>query len=214
MSNPKTYLEVDDAAREEKQEVIDIQDKMYSIKPAQLEQIIDKKKKEISNEIVEYMEKNDIKRISYSKLYEIMSSGNKYNRRRYSPQELFIVFETFKSITSDITLKDPKHTPTKQNFCAFAGISTSTYNTYKDNVDDPDLTEVIQRIEDYIIDVNLSMGARGLINYTTAIYRTKTEHGYVEPKEFIAISQEVNFDRNDISERLNSVRGKTNIENK
>ena len=205
----RTRLEKEDKRIIEKEEYRKVANEVFSIDKKQLNKIINSKKKEIVDKVYEYAQENDLDRISYNKLYEIMSSGNEYNRTRYSATELAIAFEVYKSITADLTLHKPKHTPSIQNFCAFIGISTATYESYKQR-DEPDLVDLIQKIDDYIVDTNLTNGSLGIINPGMAMFRAKTEHGYVEQKEQISITNQVAVDRNDIAQRLKQVKGKTN----
>lgn len=174
-----------------------------------LPKIIEERKQSLIEEINNYIEENDVTRISYAKMYELMSSSNRYNRTKYSAEELFISFQVYKSVTSDISKANPKHFPNKQGFCNFIGISTSTYDAYKTQ-DDNEIVEVINRIDDYLTDVQLTMAQTGLINPGATMFRMKTEHGYVEPSEMIQINNEVTANTSEIRQRLMSVRNKTN----
>ena len=210
----RTKTANEDERLREKEEYRQLAKKTFEITEEELQEYINKRKKEIANEIKEFANKHEIQRVSYGKLYEIMSSGNQYNRTKYSAQELWFAFEVYKSIVSDLQVKNPKHAPTKQNFCAFVGISTGTYDSYREKDDDPELVEVVNRIDDYLTDVQLTMAQDGLLNSTVTIFRTKTEHNYVEAKEYVAVNTQVNIDPTDIKQRLASVKNKTSIENK
>lgn len=205
----RTRMEQEETRIIEKEEYRKVADEVFSYNKEDLPKIIETKKKELMNQVQEYAKEHELTRISYTKLYEIMSSGNEYNRTKYSATEVAIAFEVYKAITSDLALKNPKHTPSKQNFCAFLGISTSTYDSYREKHDNPDLVEAVARIDDYLTDIQLNHAQMGLINPTATIFRMKTEHGYVEQKEYIAVNNQVTVDTNDVKQRLMQVKGKT-----
>ena len=214
MSKPKDLVKqravnvLEDARIEEKEEFRKVKDEITLKQTQNLAKVVEERKKTITDEVMAYIEEHDLQRITYAKLYELMSSGNMYNRTKYSSVELQITFEVFKSITSDMTLQNAKHVPTKQAFCSFIGISTNTYDVWKLH-DDKEFSETVLRIDNYLTDIQLTMAQHGLINPGATMFRMKTEHGYIEPKEFIAITNEIITDRNDIRERLNSVKDKT-----
>lgn len=178
----------------------------YADAKANLPEIIKEKKRELVLKMEEYMLENDVKTVPYSRVYQLMSSGNIYNRTKYSSEELSIAFEVFKSITADISAKNYKHTPTKQNFCAFIGISTVTFDNYRTS-DDLELVEVVNRIDDYLTDVQLTMAQNNILNPTVTLFRTKVEHNYIEPTEAVRQVAETNTDRKSIEDRLRGLTG-------
>lgn len=207
------YTKVEDNRLEEKEEYRKVKKEVVKMDKENLPSIIESRKRELITEIIAYSKEHGLKRISYTKLYELMSSGNAYNRTTYSPEELFISFEVYKSITSDLALNNPTHFPSRQNFCNFIGISTNSFASWRTH-DDLDLVEVVNRIDDYLTDIQLTMAQNNILNPGATMFRMKTEHGYVEPKEFLSITNEVNVDRNEMKQRLASVRNKTSFEHK
>lgn len=183
----------------------------YEDLKSNLPEIIRNKKRELVLKMEEYMLDNDVKTVPYSRIYEMMSSGNIYNRTKYSSEELAIAFEVFKSITADISAKNYKHTPTKQNFCAFIGISTVTFDNYRTS-EDLELVEVVNRIDDYLTDVQLTLAQNNILNPTVTLFRTKVEHNYIEPTEVIRQVADTNTDRQGIEERLRNLTGKEIID--
>lgn len=108
----------------------------------------------------------------------------------YSAQELAIVFEYYQDVLAEINKKH-KLPPTRQNFCAFCGITTSTYDTYLQS-NDLNKKLVMQRIEDYIIENNWTLATKGTLNAYAVEKRTKIKGiggGYTEAREDININQ-------------------------
>lgn len=200
----KTKSELEDELIDEQIKFRDVTVKMAN--EVDLPKIIEERKHEIIEEVSNYMEVNGIDKITHARLYEIMSLGTGFRRTQFSAEELFIAFEVFKSITSDLTLKNPRHFPSKQSFCSFIGVTTRRFGMWKED-DDIELVRVVDYIEDYISDVQITMAQMGIINPQMTMFRMKTEHGYVQPTEVIAITNEINTDTQDIRQRVAAAKG-------
>lgn len=122
---------------------------------------------------------------------------------KYSNTELAILFDYYKQFITQIN-KYTRYLPTKQNFCSFAGISTQTYNSYKQS-DDIERREIMQQIEDYITDIMLTSAQNGEIREVTTMFRSKTEHGYVEAQAPIVIEHKSETDINNIMKQIEAV---------
>jgi len=99
---------------------------------------------------------------------------------------LNIVFEAYRQAIVKIN-KKVKYPPSKGSFCAFADISTATYNNYLRSPDES-IQEVILRINDYLVDNMLTSAQVGDIKEITSIYRSKAEFGMAEavaPQEIV-----------------------------
>ena len=208
LKKQRAFNVLEDERIQEKEEFRKVTKEISLKNNKDLKIIVEERKKTITDSVMAYISENDLQRIPYAKMYDLLSSGNTYNRTQYSSIELMITFEVFKSITSDMTLSNPKHFPSKQAFCTFIGVSTSTYDRWKLR-DDMELVEMVGRIDDYLTDIQLTMAQNGLINPGATMFRMKTEHGYIEPKDFIAITNEIITDTSDIRQRFLSVKNKT-----
>ena len=114
---------------------------------------------------------------------------------KYNATELAMVFDYYKQFIEKIN-EIQTFLPTKKNFCSFIGISSATYDNYKQS-DDAEKREVVQMIDDYITDLQLTASQNGEVKEITTIFRTKAEHGMVEASAPVVIQHksEVNFDK-------------------
>ena len=114
---------------------------------------------------------------------------------KYNATELAMVFDYYKQFIEKIN-EVQTFLPTKKNFCSFIGISSATYDNYKQS-DDAEKREVVQMIDDYITDLQLTASQNGEVKEITTIFRTKAEHGMVEASAPVVIQHksEVNFDK-------------------
>lgn len=183
----------------------EIQKEMFDDAKKNLPQVVADKKKDLFEKTEAYMEKHGLQNLPYTKLMEIMSSGNAYNRTRYSATEMAVLFEYYKEIVSDISTKIPKHVPTLKAFCGFIGISQATYNNYGES-DDPEMVDVIQKANDYFIDVALNMAINNIVNPVPVMFMMKSIHGLVEAKEPTTIIHEDKVSIENTRERLQAIR--------
>lgn len=118
--------------------------------------------------------------------------SNIVGQPEYSAQELAIVFEYYQECIEKIN-EIRKFPPTRQNFCSFAGIVSSTYDNYL-TTSDANKKLVMQRIEDYLLENNWTMAGLGLLNAYTVEKRTKIKGlggGYTEAREDININSKI-----------------------
>lgn len=113
---------------------------------------------------------------------------------KYSNAELGILFNYYKQFIEEIN-KVQTYLPTKKNFCSFAGISSNTYDRYM-QADDAERREIMQIIDDFITDLQLSSAQNGEVKEITTIFRSKAEHGLVEQTAPVVIEHrsETNMD--------------------
>jgi len=122
----------------------------------------------------------------------------------YSAEELSILFEYYRNFISEIN-KITKYIPTKKNFCAFASISSATYENYLIE-GDSERIEIMKMIDDYITDISLSSAQNREIDNVTTIYRSKAEHGMVEATAPIIIKKEYDLDLDNIRKSINALK--------
>lgn len=149
---------------------------------------LENKKEKLTQEIEEYIKTMPNKKhIPVAIIMQML--GKDFSRITkeplYSATELSMVFEYYQEFIAELNMKGIKCPPTKQNFCMFAGITSSTYNSYLKN-QDIDKRTVTQRIEDYINEVNWTAAQNDEQNTYAVEKRTKLRGlggGYSEAKE-------------------------------
>jgi hypothetical protein len=110
---------------------------------------------------------------------------------KYSPQELMVIFDYFKSCISELNKKDIA-TPTKEQFCTLCGISTNQFNLWKTS-DNPELREVVYQIEDYIANYLTMGGLTRKISEVTGIFVQKSSLGRKEATDMPVLQQQNNY---------------------
>lgn len=125
---------------------------------------------------------------------------------KYTAEELSMVFDYYsKSMVEINKYKKTRFIPSKPSFCLFAGITTTTYDHYLNDVTDRRKREVMQCIDEYIRDMQLQSGAQGKSNAIVSIFRTKAEHGMYEAQAPKNANLELNVDISTIRNQLNAV---------
>ena len=122
---------------------------------------------------------------------------------KYSNIELAILFEYYKQFIQEIN-KKTSYIPTKEDFCSFAGVSTATYNNWKQS-DDAERREIMQKIDDYLVDIHLSMAQRGDIREISTIFRAKAEFGMVEAQAPQRVEYGVTADMKQIMKNIDAI---------
>lgn len=122
---------------------------------------------------------------------------------KYSNTELGILFDYYKQYIEQIN-KIQTFLPTKKNFCSFAGISSYTYDNYMQS-DDTERREIMQIIDDYITDINLTSAQNGEIKEVTTIFRSKAEHGLVEATAPVVIEHKSETNMDTILKQIQAV---------
>ncbi len=123
---------------------------------------------------------------------------------RYTTEQLQIVFEYYRKAMVEINRKI-KYPPSKENFCAFAGISTSTYNTYLMSPDESK-QEIMLMIDDYIRENMLTSAQVGETKEVTTIFRGKTGHGMVEATAPIVIEHRSETDLSKVNAMIETIK--------
>ncbi len=113
---------------------------------------------------------------------------------KYNNSELLILFDYYKKFIEKIN-ETQQYLPTKKNFCSFIGVSSVSYDNWRQS-EDSERREIMQMIDDYITDIMLTSAQNGDIKEITTMFKAKTEHGYVEATAPIVIEHktETNLD--------------------
>lgn len=148
---------------------------------------------------------NPNSKLSELEINFLLRQGGKITKNfKYTAAELEIIFDYYQEAMTEINKKQI-FPPTKKNFCAFAGISSSTYDTYLRSPDDAK-REVMLMIDDYITDTTLTLAQNGKIREITTMFRGKTEHGMVEANAPVVIEHKTGVDFATIASRIEAIK--------
>lgn len=184
----------------EKQVVRELEQDLTDITVDRLQGVIEQKKKEIIDDIEEYLkeyrqplldrdgypcrDKNG--NIVYEKVIKgiptfiidqvFFRSLNPINNKepRYSAEKIGIVFSLYQYVIKEVNIKIGTVIPNKTHFCMFAGITQSTYNAYKRD-SDRDMQVVMEKIDDYLSNAQFSMAQEGKLREKTTLDRLNIE---------------------------------------
>lgn len=123
---------------------------------------------------------------------------------KYNNTELAILFDYYKQFIEKIN-ETQRYLPTKKNFCSFAGISSTSYDNWRQS-DDSERREIMQMIDDYITDIMLTSAQDGEIKEISTIFRSKAEHGLVEAQAPIVFEHKSMANINDIMKQIEAVK--------
>lgn len=129
----------------------------------------------------ELSQQKSINGLTSIEIYELLSGDVvQYGKATtYTAEQLEIVFEAYRKALVEIN-KKAAMIPTKENFCAFAGISVVTYNKWLSDIIDEEKMEVMNRIDDYIKDTQITSAQLGEVKEISTIFRAKASHNMVE----------------------------------
>ncbi len=158
------------------------------------------------NEIAEQLEeRKEVQGLSTIEINEILRPHNLIGYpQKYTAEELKIVFEYYRQAIVAIN-KKVKYPPSKGSFCAFADISTCTYNNYLMSPDES-MQDVIMRINDYLTDTTLTSAQLKEIDNITTMFRSKAEFGMVEAVNPIVVEHRSETDMNKISAMIQQLK--------
>ena len=167
-----------------------------------LEEYMDSRLIAISQEIAMRQEVNGLNAVEIN---ELLRPHNILGRPpTYSTKELSIIFDYYRQAIIEVN-KKVMYPPTKENFCAFAGISTARYNTYLTSSDE-EKQEVMLMIDDYIRENMLTSAQVGDLKEVTTMFRGKTAHGLVEATVPITINHKTDANINQIQQMIEKIK--------
>lgn len=191
--------------------IVEIQKKEQLVKAGE-KSILEDYKKELPqkletrlNEIAEQLStREEVQGLSTIEIGELLRPHNVIGGGiKYTAEQLNIVFEYYRQAMIAIN-KKVKYPPTKENFCAFADISTASYNQLLMSNDEAK-QEVMLRIDDYIRENMLTSAQVGEIREITTMFRGKTAHGLVEASNPIIVEHHTETDMSKINEMISKL---------
>ena len=158
------------------------------------------------NEIAEKLsERKEVQGLSTVEINELLRPHNLIGHPlKYTAEELNIVFDCYRKAMISIN-KQVKYPPSRENFCAFANISSSLYSRYLRSTDE-NTQEVMMRIDDYIRENMLTSAQLREIDNVTTMFRGKTAHGMVEATAPIVIEHKSETDMNKITQMIEQLK--------
>lgn len=123
----------------------------------------------------------------------------------YSPENLSIVWDIYMYLIEQVNIEICPFNPSLTHFCRFAGISTKKLKSYA-NSHDPNMRELVDKIYDSVYEAQMNMAQNGKVKEKSTIWRLKTENDVVEkktPNINVNISQKV--DTNEVNSRLDNI---------
>lgn len=167
-----------------------------------LPQELEKRLNEITTQI---SAQKEVQGLSSIEINEILRPHNLIGSNpKYSSDELRIIFNYYREALIAINRKY-KYPPSKENFCAFAGMSTATYNKYLLSPNE-EMQELMLMIDDYIRENMLTSAQIGETKEITTMFRGKTAHGMVEAQSPIVIEHRSETDISQINKMIEMVK--------
>ena len=168
---------------------------------------ISKKAEEVSWELEKLLHSKP-KGLIATQIFDLITNRSTSNidvisRKSYTPEELAIAFKIYKDMIAKINEK-VLFPPNKTSFCQLLGISTQTYNNYKQ---DPEKAEIMQIIDDYILGNILTSAQIGQLEKITSIFASKAQHGLVEATTPIVIEHKKEQNIDAIKKRIAEING-------
>ena len=146
----------------------------------------------------------EVQGLSSIEINEILRPHNLIGSNpKYSTDQLRIIFDYYREALVVIN-KRYKYPPSKENFCAFAGMSTSTYNKYLTSPNE-DMQELMLMIDDYIRENMLTSAQIGETKEITTMFRGKTAHGMVEASSPVVVEHRTETDLTKIQQMIQRV---------
>lgn len=147
----------------------------------------------------------EVQGLSSIEINEILRPHNLIGANpKYSADQLKIVFDYYREALITIN-KRYKYPPSKENFCAFAGMSTSTYNKYLISPNE-EMQELMLMIDDYIRENMLTSAQIGETKEITTMFRGKTAHSMVEAQSPIVVEHRSETDMSQINKMIEAVK--------
>lgn len=150
-----------------------------------LDLIVEQRKQEFAKKLEEVQELVADKRTSKinsliisEMLFEPLSKFYTL-RPEYTAEKLSIAFDLYRKMVIQSNLKGLKVIPSKSHFSRFCGVSTMTYDAYKESTD-LNMRNLMEVIDDYIYDSSISSAQHREIDTITTMFKAKVDHKKVE----------------------------------
>lgn len=182
--------------------------------------IIEEKKENITNEIIEYADNLQIPCkwnadgdvVAYKTKINPLVISNYFfksiinvncNEPEYNAEKLSLVFDYYCHIIAEVNDKIGNYPSSLTSFCKLAGITLNTLRSYR-NSSDLNMRIISEKIYDQIGDENITMSQMGSVNERTTVFKMKSQNEMIEkqqPTVHITITEKP--DINQIENKIN-----------
>jgi len=165
---------------------------------------------EKTSQLAELLSEDEFE-VPYQRIMALISKDSPMSiKRSYTNDELNIALNEFRILVAKISEKMPKVVPSIEMFCAYIGISSATYKSWRNSTDEL-RREIMQMVDDYIAGTSLTLAQdRKIDNYTT-VFRAKAQHGMVEQSAPIIVEHRSAVDTSEILDKISGMRDKYGI---
>lgn len=157
--------------------------------------------RKLDNLLVQLDEVGGNEGLSTVEINSLIRTSAVYGQKcQYTVEELGILFEYYQKYIIEINRRI-KFPPSKKNFCAFCGISTNQYNSWQTSADE-NRAEMMNIIDDYISDINLTSAQNKEVDPIVTMFRSKAEHGMVEASAPTMIVHKTELDMGKLKQQI------------
>lgn len=145
--------------------------------------------------------------LTSTKIHQLISRQTYYSTNgsiSYSPKEIMIVFDAYKSVIEIINRKC-LFVPSLKNFCAFAGISSNTFMNYLQSPDE-DKRNAARMVDDYLSDMLLDAAKMRRTEAAPSIFEAKSVHQMTEAVNPMVIQSGSNINIDSVKSKIAQIR--------
>ena len=194
---------------ENKNTLINLENFYVNGKLDNLEQLVELKKQELVNKIIEFQNQENY--VAKANPYLISTYFFKTINPLtsvepdYSPEKLSIVWDLYMYLIEQVNMNIGVLQPTISHFCRFAGISVNTFKNYKTR-GSLEMQILANKISDATFDSNILLAQNNVLKDRSTIMRVKVENEVQEKPQVrvnVNVNEEVDLDQ--IASRLNEI---------
>lgn len=208
---------------EEKSKIVDLEKFYVNGQIENLDLLVEQKKKEIVDKIVEFnkLQTIEIKNADGEVVDTVQKELNPYLISTfffksinclanvepvYTSEKLAIVWELYMYLIEQVNINIGMFQPTLSHFAKFAGISTTTLKAYK-NSTDHQMQVLVNKIYDETFDSNVLLAQNKKLSNRSTELRVKVENEVQEkPQVKVNVNVSNDVDLEQISNRLEEIR--------
>ena len=179
---------------EKKNQIIDLENFYVNGKLDNMQQLVELKKKEIVDKMIEFRAKQGetyninpyLVSLYFFKTINPLSS----TEPDYSAEKLGIVWDLYMYLIEQVNMNICVMQPTISHFCRFAGISVNTFKNYK-TCGTYEMQVLANKISDATFDSNILLAQNNVLKDRSTIMRVKVENE-VQEKPQVRVNVNVN----------------------
>ena len=174
-----------------------------------VEQLVELKKNELVNKITEFQKEippvNQLNPYLISTYFFKTINPLTSQEPMYSPEKLAIVWDLYMYLVEQVNINIGVFQPTITHFCRFAGISMSTFKSYKTR-GTYEMQVLINKICDETFNSNVLLAQTKVLSNRSTELRVKVENEVQEkPQVHVNVNVNEEVDLDSIASRLNEL---------